>query len=449
MKKFFLFIFTLISSLIICCNALAYNPADIAEKIENFEPEIKIDISDINSALSDTFDYDPRLILYFKGYNGTYNSFSSTVNIIYDNQDTPINNIYTAENKDEFINLITRALLYNKDKVHIVIKDMPSSSTSVNDLIAGISESCPIAFMGYRGSSVSALDSKIGGYSYYIIDFQYDFDSDTLLQMKKDLQQKACEIVASNIAKNMPPYMKVYIIHNYIVNNCKYATDYETNKNPYYYTAYGALLNGKAVCDGYASAAKILFDLCGIENIKVTGTSKGNGHAWNLIKLDNDYYHIDTTWDDPVSYDGLDYLKYNYYNLTDNEISIDHAWKTQNYPDANGTAYSYKKTVELIKNDSSTYTEGYTSFESVFGKYPPLTGSTNPNIKPADITENITDNYIKPSAILDKADINLKTTFFDMLDFFIMSVNENPVFYLKLCSVLVLLLILKRLFHKR
>lgn len=448
MKKLFLLIFTLISSLIICSSALAYNTADIAQKIENFEPEIKINSSDINSVLTDTFDYDPRLILYFKGYNGTYNSYSSTVNIIYDNQNVPINDIYTAENNEEFLNLVTRALLYNKDKIHIVTKNMPSASTSVNDLIAGVSESCPIAFMGYRGSSVSSLDSKIGEYSRYTIDFQYDFDSDTLLQMKKDLQQKACEIIASNVAKNMPPYMKVYIIHNYIINNCKYATDYETNKNPYYYTAYGALINGKAVCDGYASAAKLLFDLCGIENIKVTGTSKGIGHAWNLIKLDNDYYHIDTTWDDPISYNGIDYLKYNYYNLTDNEISIDHAWKTQDYPNANSTVYSYENTVKLIKNNSGNYTEGYTSFESVFGIYPPLTGSNNPNIAPAHITENITDNYIKPPAVLDKTEDNFKTTFFDMLDFFIMSVNENPVFYLKLCVVLALLLLLKKLFHK-
>lgn len=458
MKKLFLFISIIYVTFILSCNAFAYSPSKVAEKIENFSPEISVDSGDIQQVLIDTFNYDPRLVMYYKGYSGSYNSYLSKINIVYTNQDTQINDIYVAKNKEDFISLITRAMLYSKNKLYVVAENMPTGTTPINDYITSIGESCPIAFMGYSGSNASTLDSKLGNYSCYVIEFNYDFDSTVLLEMKKDLQQRACDIVASNIASDMPPYMKAYIVHNYIVNNCVYATDYETNNDPYYYTAYGALVNGKAVCDGYASAAKILFDLCGIENIKVTGTSKGNGHAWNLIKLDNDYYHIDTTWDDPVSYDGLNYLRYDYYNLTDNEISQDHAWQTQNYPDANGALYTYTKTVELIRNDNNHYTKGYTSFTSVFGKYPQLNGSVNPNIDTYAYTEEATENNtlstddnitpIEPYAILDKSEDNLKETAFDMINYFIMKINENPMFYLKLCGILVVLLLLKKLFQK-
>lgn len=430
-----------------CQIVFAYDTEEIAGEIQCFSPEIKADSGDIEKVLADVFNYDPRLIMYYKGYEGSCNYFSSTIKINYYNEDTPINNIYVANNREEFINLIIRALLYNKSSLYISAKNMPAASTPVNDYISEIAQSCPIAFMGYRGSNISTVDSKITPYSCYVIKFDYDFDSETLLQMKRELQQKACEIVASNIAKNMPPYMKVYIIHNYIVNNCKYATDYDTNNDPSYYTAYGALINGQAVCDGYASAAQILFNLCGIENIKISGTSKGNGHAWNLIKLDNDYYHIDTTWDDPVSYDGFNYLRYDYYNLTDDEISADHTWDRNMYPKAMGTVYDYDNTCELIMNNSTDYNEGYTEFESVFNIYPPLTGSTRKGEETT--TETSSAANIEPASILDKADDNINVLSNDIINYIKISIKNNYKLYVKIISIIIILIILKNIFIRK
>lgn len=64
------------------------------------------------------------------------------------------------------------------------------------------------------------------------------------------------------------------------------------------YTAYGALVEGDAVCQGYALAYKLLLDKCGIDSVLVT--SNEMGHAWNLVKLDGSWYHVDVTWDDPT-----------------------------------------------------------------------------------------------------------------------------------------------------
>ncbi len=64
-------------------------------------------------------------------------------------------------------------------------------------------------------------------------------------------------------------------------------------------SVYGVFVNKKAVCAGYAKAAQYLYNLLGIECVYVSS----NGHAWNLIKLEGDYYHLDVTWGDSSNTD--------------------------------------------------------------------------------------------------------------------------------------------------
>ena len=64
------------------------------------------------------------------------------------------------------------------------------------------------------------------------------------------------------------------------------------------YTAYGALVEGKAVCEGYAKAYQLLLDRCGIDAVMVS--SLAMNHGWNLVKLGDSWYHVDVTWDDPI-----------------------------------------------------------------------------------------------------------------------------------------------------
>lgn len=83
-------------------------------------------------------------------------------------------------------------------------------------------------------------------------------------------------------------------IHDYVVKHVSYDTSYKA------YTAYEALVNRSAVCQGYALLTYQLLKEAGIENHFVTGTGDGQPHAWNLVKIENKWYHLDTTFDDPV-----------------------------------------------------------------------------------------------------------------------------------------------------
>ncbi len=78
----------------------------------------------------------------------------------------------------------------------------------------------------------------------------------------------------------------------------------DSTKIDYLRTVCGVLLNGKAVCEGYARTLQYLLHKCGIESTEIAGHvvketgELGELHAWNLVKIDGDYYYMDVTWDD-------------------------------------------------------------------------------------------------------------------------------------------------------
>lgn len=149
---------------------------------------------------------------------------------------------------------------------------------------------------------------------------------------------------------------KVRCVHDYITKNVIY--DHENleeakKDNPvpdskYIYTAYGCLLNGKAVCAGYARAFQLIMTELGYDCAYVSGDA-GGSHAWNIIKLDGEYYFIDTTWDDADFTDeklNLIYsneTEYEYFCVTSKELSKTHTADEESFdvPDCNGTKYNY------------------------------------------------------------------------------------------------------------
>lgn len=89
-------------------------------------------------------------------------------------------------------------------------------------------------------------------------------------------------------------------------------------------SAYSALTSGSSVCAGYARAFQIACLESGIPCYYVTGTSRGENHAWNIVQIDGKYYNVDPTWDDCLS-ETLGYNSYYYFNKNDLEFSLDHS----------------------------------------------------------------------------------------------------------------------------
>lgn len=185
-----------------------------------------------------------------------------------------------------------------------------------------------------------------------LLTLKYSRDREFILSAMEATAKRADEIISSVIKPGMTDFEKELAIHDYIVNNCRY--DIENLKKgatpPESYTAYGVLVKGKAVCEGYAKAMKLLLDRVGIPCLIVAGTSKGSSHAWNIVCLDGEYYHVDATWDDPVMADGSQVLSHVYFNLTDDEFRKDHSWDSGAYPACNAVTYNYYRYLGLAVN---------------------------------------------------------------------------------------------------
>ena len=99
---------------------------------------------------------------------------------------------------------------------------------------------------------------------------------------------------------------KVFYVHEWLVQNIAYDREHLSDGVQDDHNLRGALLEGTAVCDGYAKTYALTLRKLGITGVLVT--SKDIGHAWNMVELDGNWYQVDCTWDDPV--DGSDQLGY-------------------------------------------------------------------------------------------------------------------------------------------
>lgn len=137
--------------------------------------------------------------------------------------------------------------------------------------------------------------------------------------------EKIRDAVKEKTANLSDSYEKELFIHDFVVDTCEYVD----KTGGTYSSAYGCLVNGKASCEGYAKAVKYLLDEEGIENYLAVGTTEGEkpeeptGHAWNIVKINDRYYHLDATWDDPEG-DAEEIISYAYFNVTDDDISETH-----------------------------------------------------------------------------------------------------------------------------
>lgn len=161
-------------------------------------------------------------------------------------------------------------------------------------------------------------------------------------QYQQQLEQEVNNILAK--VKGKTNYEKLFLIHEYLVDNLEYDQELD---NEHIYNIYGALVNKECVCEGYAKAFKYLINKSGIECIIVIGKAKNSSgktenHAWNYVKLENTWYAVDCTWDDPIIIGNgkLDSkYKYRYFLLGGSEINEDHVVSEQ-FTD-NGQEYTH------------------------------------------------------------------------------------------------------------
>jgi len=169
-------------------------------------------------------------------------------------------------------------------------------------------------------------------YAYQYVDYGTHVEYTVTMKYHLSKQENALargkvKQIARAMPKGLSDYEKVKYVNDYIV----YHTQYELKSKASPYTPYSILLNGEGVCEGYALSTLLLLKELGIETKYISGTAGGELHAWNLVKLDGKWYHLDTTWNDPVP-DRGETIGYDYFLISDKQMQKDHKWKHQNFP---------------------------------------------------------------------------------------------------------------------
>ncbi len=145
-------------------------------------------------------------------------------------------------------------------------------------------------------------------------------------RVKNNTLNTICEQILAQLPANSTEFETELFIHDYIINNCTY--DFEVAETSS--SAFSCLAEGLSACEGYSKAAKLLCEKAGLECYTVSGDAvnfdgKTEGHMWNIIRIDGEYYHLDVTWDDPVTQNEGQTLSHIYMNLSADEISADHS----------------------------------------------------------------------------------------------------------------------------
>lgn len=129
---------------------------------------------------------------------------------------------------------------------------------------------------------------------------------------------KAAQAIIDEALLYEDTFDRIKALHDALINMTTYTTSGSDAKSE----ADGPLLNGKALCEGYSKAFMYLCQSIGIPCVCVAGTSSSESHMWNMVCADGVWYHMDVTWDDPVSTKPI--LRYDYFCISDKKLLADH-----------------------------------------------------------------------------------------------------------------------------
>ncbi|MBP5364928.1 MAG: hypothetical protein J6Y82_03280 [Bacteroidales bacterium] len=280
----------------------------------------------------------------------------------------------TVNSYTEWYNLMNKAI--NNFETEVSVK-IPKYSANVYDIYK---LPYPDVQISAKGQTITKSTGETYSNLYYTIKYKQNLlltkaaeDRSFLSHLTaKDqkLFKQAQDIAASIIKSGMTPYEKEKAIHDYMVLNYKYDTSVVFDNSPDNYgPAYrisGLLENKTGCCEAYTAMFKLLGTLAGLD-VKVAygcigkpkATRNGkpvNTHAWNIIKLDGEYYHIDVTSDDPVP-DVKGRIDYTFFNVSDSELAKTHTYDKSSSGNIScqGTKYNFFKYNNLYVNSINEF----------------------------------------------------------------------------------------------
>ncbi len=228
---------------------------------------------------------------------------------------------YAFENYKSTIVLQFKTGKYNIDSMQKLVSNTSDSVAEKYPML--VIRSCTFSMMGNNNPIVKAQ-------------IQYPLKvTNTLRTYENKTKSKIIDILNHRVFPKQKDYEIELALYKYLVDNVKYSKTVENDQiyitsSPSTHTMFGTLIDQVAVCDGYAKSLMYLLNSCGIPTKFVGGTSENMGHAWNIVKIQGKYYHVDATWGDTDDEYSASY--YQYFNENDAHMSQTHSWDITKYP---------------------------------------------------------------------------------------------------------------------
>ena len=203
-----------------------------------------------------------------------------------------------------------------EERIDVSGYKIPNEKPEASNRYFQILNSHPELF--YVGNSVSWSYSKTDN---MLVSYtpQYLGAPDEIRQQQQEFEI-AADQAAAQVEPSMTDLQKALVVHDYLVQLCEYDKErLDTNTVPAVsHTAYGALVNHICVCDGYGKAfSYVMQSKLNVPCVLVSSDSMN--HAWNMIQIDGNWYHVDATWDDPV-WDRIGRVGHDFFLLSDSAI---------------------------------------------------------------------------------------------------------------------------------
>lgn len=250
--------------------------------------------------------------------------------ISYEEAEDVVYKEYKAESLEDISTIIdkekqfdTRFLKVDVSDLNVKVKDLKKALANKSD------KEFPYLKISELYGDITDLESDAREARALNTVFEIEYNVSNAQRMA--VEKKMDAWIAKNIKEKDTDYIKVKKIHDYIMKNTVYIQGNGKTKNGYsVYSGIGVLMDGQGVCNGYTEAFQMLAKKVGLKSYKVIGQKQGEIdpnilHAWNLVKINNNYYHLDITWDDTG--DG----PYKYFLKSDKQMLKTHMWETGKY----------------------------------------------------------------------------------------------------------------------
>ena len=270
----------------------------------------------------DTDDcYDALLYLSEYENNWQYSLLDNSLKEYYGSLYTAVIETYDDNSEIEFTdeNDLTQTIT----GVRVRFPGARLSENDITVLYEALSRDNPHMFYLDRVYRMEGRKDKDGNPYYDTMLLHYRFNTEERIAYSNALNS-AVEAILNDLPQEDDLYLTELTLHDRLVDGCTYDTDAaadEGNSDIMAYTAYGALVEGSAVCEGYARAMQLLLNRVGIATTVISGTAveTKESHMWNLISLNSEYYYLDPTWND-----NQDRGYHTYFNITSEDLNKTH-----------------------------------------------------------------------------------------------------------------------------